>query len=191
MSGTPYNNSVYGCLSTELVSNYNLSETEVDAVDDAMVAVFAAQNSLKCYAFAQDPSAASVGFSAVSTAAAKGFYRKYNITTSEGAVTPGSYGGETNGSVTFAVESETTYWGTCPKGNYTIKYVDDTMAALVSAGTSEANWGKFVTGLFAILAANPGTKIYTNMMYFRLSATTGSLSASGTDYKELYIPPDS
>ncbi len=53
MSGTPYNNSVYGCLSTELVSNYNLSETEVDAVDDAMVAVFAAQNSLNCYAFAQ------------------------------------------------------------------------------------------------------------------------------------------
>lgn len=168
------------------LANIGLNDVGAEAVRTAMIDVLGEPGSLVCRSFYPDPGDTAVGFGASASGSVKGFYRKYNYTSSQGTVTPGELG--TNGSVTFEVTGETNYYGTCPGGNYTIKYLDDTMATLVAAGMTENHWPILVEGLFAEMAATPGAQIHVDdFMRFRLSPTTGNISMSGTDYKMDYI----
>lgn len=171
-----------------------LSAAQANGVIKAFNSVFAAHGSRTCYSF--DPATATGGTFESPASTKKAFCRDPKFDSGNPQVTFGTTG--SNGSVTYVVDGEASSFGTLPEAtsNYTVKYVTDTMAALVAADANATggNVNTLITQLFVcataakdILTASGGGSgcligdaTNTNGMFAKIaiSPTTGSWGLS-------------
>lgn len=171
-----------------------LTAAQANGVIKAFNIVFAAHGSRICYSF--DPATATGGTFESPASTKKAFCRDPKFSSGNPQVTFGTTG--SNGSVTYVVDGEASSFGTLPEAtsNYTVKYVTDTMAALLAAdaNATAANVNTLVTQLFvcataakSILTASGGGSgcligdaTSTNGMFAKIaiSPTTGNWSLS-------------
>jgi len=177
-----------------------LTEAQLDGVAKAFYAVFAEPGQQNCYSFDNAPGGGTAGFQSPPSSV-KAFCRTL---TTDGAkeqldfgvvgTTPGT---GTLGSYTAPGTREGTSFGSAPDASpassHTIKYVDDTMAALsaADANATAINVNTAVTQMFAcatagVALAEPSgcaigdTTTGGQIFVLKISPTTGTWGLSGT-----------